>query len=168
MSGTETTDRLELRGVLADRDSWEATNCPMKAALDVIGTKSSMLILREAYYGARRFDEFTRRVGITDAVASTRLRELTEAGVLSRQPYQEPGQRTRYEYRLTQMGLDLLPVVIGLLDWGSRYLSAQPGGPLNVAHRECGETLHAEIRCEAGHQVPIDQISVRRNRRTAG
>jgi len=90
-----------LEGVLAQRDTWTAAQCSIDRAMRAIGNRSTLLLLREAFYGARRFDEFARRVGITEAVAAARLRELVDIGVFERQPYQEPGQRTRHEYRLT-------------------------------------------------------------------
>lgn len=76
--------------------------------------------MREAVYGTTRFDGFARRVGVSDAVASARLKALVEAGLLVKSPYQEPGQRTRHEYRLTEMGTDLVPVLFGLMQWGDK------------------------------------------------
>jgi DNA-binding HxlR family transcriptional regulator len=99
-----------LEGVLAQRDTWVAAQCSIDRAMRAIGNRSTLLLLREAFYGARRFDEFARRVGITEAVAAARLKELVAVGVFERQPYQEPGQRTRHEYVLTDTGRDLLPV----------------------------------------------------------
>jgi len=154
-----------LEGALADRSGWQATACPIDAALRVVGTRSAMLILREAYYGTRRFDAFAERVGITEAVAAARLRELTDAGLLRREPYREPGQRTRHEYHLTPMGRGLLPAVIGLFEWGGAYLTQGRGAPLELRHHGCGEPLHAEVRCEAGHDVPLDEVGVRARRR---
>jgi DNA-binding HxlR family transcriptional regulator len=148
-----------LEGVLADRSAWVADNCPVAAALGVVGTRSAMLLIREAYYGTTRFDDFATRVGISEAVAAARLRELTEAGLLRREPYREPGARTRHEYKLTQMGRDLAPVVVGLFDWGGKYL--QPGGaPLRLSHRDCGAEVHAEVRCAEGHEVPLGEVAV--------
>lgn len=158
-------ESITLQGRLADRDSWPATPCSIRKALDVVGTRSAMLIMREAYYGAHRFDEFTRRVHITEAVAADRLRDLTEAGLLARSPYQEPGQRTRYEYNLTQMGTDLLPALLALMQWGDEYLAEPTGGPLNVNHLDCGAAVHVEVRCDAGHEVGLDELEVRVNRR---
>ncbi|MBI3692069.1 MAG: winged helix-turn-helix transcriptional regulator, partial [Mycolicibacterium aromaticivorans] len=89
----------------------------------VIGTKSAMLILREAYYGTTRFDDFARRVGITKAATAARLAELVDAGLLTRQPYREPGQRVRDEYVLTEAGTDLMPVVWSMFEWGRQHLS---------------------------------------------
>src|SRR5581483_3463389 len=111
--------------------------CPIGKALEVVGTRSAMLIMREAYYGTTRFDDFAQRVGITETVAAARLRELTEAGLLERRPYREAGQRTRNEYRLTGKGADLAPVVLGLFEWGAKYVS--PGGrpPVELTHAGC-------------------------------
>lgn len=81
--------------------------------MEVVGTRSAMLILREAFFGTTRFDDLAQRVGITDAIASARLRDLTDVGLSERHPYQVPGSRTRYEYRLTRMGLDLSPSFSG-------------------------------------------------------
>ena len=155
-----TTDAARLEGVLADRDSWRATRCTMAKALDVVGTKSALLLMREAFYGTRRFDDFARRAGITEAVAATRLRELVDLGLLQREPYQEPGQRTRFEYVLTDMGRDLLPVALGLMQWGDRHLTGPRGAPLSLTHADCGSPIDVDVRCEAGHHVPLGELSV--------
>src|SRR5581483_4074411 len=73
-------------------------HCPINRAMGLVGSRSAMLIMREAFYGTRRFDDFVQRVGMAPATASTHLRALTEAGLLQRQPYREPGGRTRDEY----------------------------------------------------------------------
>jgi DNA-binding HxlR family transcriptional regulator len=133
-----------------DRDVWTTQGCSVAAALEVVGTRSAMLLLREAFYGTRRFDDFARRVGVTESIASARLRELVAAGLLRKEPYREEGQRTRYEYRLTPMGKDLRPVLVALMQWGDRWLSE---GPVELRHRGCHAKLHAVVRCEAGHDV---------------
>jgi DNA-binding HxlR family transcriptional regulator len=154
-------DAVVLEGVLARSADWPRTRCSIDAALSVVSTRTAMLILREAYYGARRFEEFVSRVGVTEAVAAARLRELTEAGVLRREPYQEPGQRTRQAYRLTKMGLDLLPALVALAQWGDTYLAGPAGPPLLWRHADCGEPVRAEVRCAAGHEVPVGELAVR-------
>lgn len=155
--------------VLADRSTWRAGElCPISKALEIIGTRSAMLIIREAFYGTTRFDDFADRVGITEAVASARLRELTEAGLFEKVPYREPGQRTRYEYRLTRMGIDLAPAVVGLYQWGGAYLS--PGGqpPLKLTHTECGAAVHAQVACGDGHHLKdFGEVTIVRGRRQA-
>src|SRR5689334_3136206 len=156
---------VRLEGRLADRSLWRTgDHCSIGRAMQVIGTRSAMLLMREAFYGTRRFDDFARRVGITEAVAAQRLRELVDAGLLERAPYQEPGQRTRYEYRLTGMGRDLVPATLALMQWGDRYLADEPGGPLRLSHTDCGGAVAVEVRCSEGHEVPLEEISVRVNR----
>src|SRR6201992_476193 len=113
-----------LQGALADRAKWSAVGeCSIEKTMSVLGTKSAMLIMREAYYGTTRFDDFAERVGITKAAASARLSELVDLGVLTRRPYREPGQRTRDEYVLTEAGIDFMPVVWAMFVWGQRHLS---------------------------------------------
>src|SRR4051812_22379720 len=127
--------------------------CPISRALGVVGNRSSLLILREAYYGTTRFDDFAQRVGIAESMAAARLRELVAEGLLERRPYQEPGQRTRYEYVLTEAGADLLPVVIGLGRWGEKHRPTGTRTRMRYTHTGCGETVSAEARCAAGHLV---------------
>lgn len=139
---------------LADRSAWRAgEHCPISKALEIVGTRSAMLIIREAFYGTTRFDDFADRVGITEAVASARLRELTEAGLFDKVPYQEPGQRTRYEYRLTHMGIDLAPAMVGLYQWGGAYLSKTGRPPLTLTHTGCEATVQARVVCDHGHAL---------------
>jgi DNA-binding HxlR family transcriptional regulator len=159
---------LRLEGRLADRDVWRAGNhCSIGRAMEVVGTRSAMLLMREAFYGTRRFDDFAARVGITEAVAAKRLRELVDAGLLQRAPYREPGQRTREEYLLTPKGRDLVPAALALMQWGDTYLADQPGGPLALRHSGCGADVAVEVRCTEGHAVPLEEIGVRVRRRTA-
>jgi DNA-binding HxlR family transcriptional regulator len=155
-----TNDAAILTGELADRSAWRAKRCPIDKAMHVVGTRSAMLIMREAYYGTTRFDDFADRVGITEAVAAARLRELVEMGLLERRPYKEPGQRTRFEYRLTDKGRDLMPVVLGLFEWGAKHVL--PGGraSIELSHADCGAPVHVEVRCADGHGVPLEQLVV--------
>jgi DNA-binding HxlR family transcriptional regulator len=155
-----TDDAATLTGRLADRSAWRADRCPIGKALTVVGTRSAMLIMREAYYGTTRFDDFADRVGITEAVTAARLRDLTQAGLLERQPYRVPGQRTRFEYRLTGKGRDLMPVVLGLFEWGAKHIS--PGGrpPVELGHAGCGAPVRVEVRCSEGHDVPLEQLVI--------
>src|SRR3954452_201534 len=149
-----------LQGPLADRGTWQATRCSMDKALGVVGTRSALLLMREAFYGTRRFDDFAARVGITEAVAAARLRELVSAGLLERRPYREPGQRTRHEYVLTEMGRDLAPAALALMQWGDKYLTGTAGAPLELTHADCGAPVHVEVRCESGHEVTLGELSV--------
>ena len=131
----------------------------MARALDVVSSRSALLILREAFYGTTRFDDFAERVGISEPVAAARLRELVEAGLLEREPYREPGQRTRMAYRLTDKGADLLPALVALMQWGDRWL--QPAGaPVVLRHGGCEAAVHARLCCEDGHEVSSDDLEL--------
>ncbi|WP_406816794.1 winged helix-turn-helix transcriptional regulator [Mycobacterium sp. M23085] len=149
-----------LQGPLADRDAWSAVGeCAIEKTMAVVGTKSAMLIMREAYYGTTRFDDFARRVGITKAATSARLSELVELGLLRRQPYREPGQRSRDEYVLTDAGIDFMPVVWALFEWGRRHLPGRHR--LQLTHLGCGAEAGVEMRCKEGHLVPPDELGMR-------
>ncbi|MDZ4233636.1 MAG: helix-turn-helix domain-containing protein [Dietzia sp.] len=149
-----------LQGVLTDRDAWSAVGqCPIEKTMGVLGAKSAMLILREAYYGTTRFDDFWRRVGVTKAAAAARLADLVEAGLLRRRPYQESGQRSRDEYVLTQAGTDFMPVVWAMFEWGQRHLPAP--APLRLTHEGCGADAAVVMRCADGHDVAPDELGVR-------
>ena len=153
-----------LQGPLADRDAWSAVgHCPIEKTMAVVGTKSAMLIMREAYYGTTRFDDFARRVGITKAATSARLSELVELGLLAKRPYREPGQRSRDEYVLTEAGTDFMPVVWAMFEWGRSHLSATTG--CGSTHLGCGAEATVEVRCAEGHDVPADELAVRLVRR---
>nr|WP_253814707.1 helix-turn-helix domain-containing protein [Nocardia amikacinitolerans] len=151
-----------MEGPLADLSSWRADDCSIAKAMDLIGTRSAVLILREAYYGTRRFDGFAARVGITDAAAAAQLRKLTAAGVLAKQPYQEEGKRTRHEYVLTPMGRDLLPAVLALMQWGDAYL--QPGpAPLLLVEEATGAPVRVEVRSGTGKEIELEELGIRVN-----
>jgi DNA-binding HxlR family transcriptional regulator len=133
--------------------AWSAENCTIGRALEILGEKWSIVVLREVFMGIRRFEDLRVRTSIPRQVLTNRLATLVDHGLLRRQPYQEPGHRSRDEYRLTQKGLDLYPVLAALLEWGDRYLGDPDGSPIVLSHRECGEPVHLEIRCAAGHAV---------------
>ncbi|WP_330184299.1 helix-turn-helix transcriptional regulator [Nocardia sp. NBC_01503] len=153
-----------LEGKLADLSAWKPQGCSIAKALDIVGTRSAMLILRECFYGTTRFDGFATRVGITDAAASSALRKLTEAGLLEKRPYREEGKRTRHEYALTPMGSDLLPAVLALWQWGDEYL--QDGTPpLERVEDTTGEPVRVEIRSASGNEVPVENLRVRVNKK---
>ena len=133
---------------------WDPDPCSIARTLELVGEKWSLLVLREVFSGVRRFDDLRRRTGAPRQVLSARLSTLVEAGVLRRHPYQQPGQRTRYEYRLTRAGMDLYPVLVSLLRWGDRYLDLPTGGPtLELTHKDCGEPVDVVLRCGAGHDL---------------
>jgi DNA-binding HxlR family transcriptional regulator len=131
----------------------------MARALDVVSSRSALLILREAFYGTTRFEEFAERVGISEPVAAARLKELVDDGLMTREPYRDPGQRTRMGYQLTDKGAELLPVLVALMQWGDRWL-APDGPPVVLRHTDCGEHVRAELRCAAGHPAPAGELEL--------
>lgn len=170
MTGMSTTT-IEMTGALDPRDDWTADACPMAAALDVVRTRSAFLVLREAFYGASRFDEFTERTGLSEPVTAARLHELVDEAILEREPYREPGQRTRQSYRLTEKGAELLPVLVALMQWGDRWelVNGRPA-QVELRHRDCGAPVTAQLRCGHDHAVKHDELELaaRRGRRRAG
>jgi DNA-binding HxlR family transcriptional regulator len=139
------------------RTSFEAMNCSVAQCLEVIGEWWSMLIVRDAFLGVRRFDDFQSRLGISRNILTNRLASLVEAGVLEKVPYQE--RPLRHEYRLTAKGRDLWPVLTTMREWGDRW--AAPGGaPLELVHDACGEVMVLSHTCSACGE-PVDSRSVR-------
>lgn len=130
-------------------------NCPIARSLEVIGERWTLLILRDAFYGRTRFDEFQRSLGIATNVLSTRLQKLVEAGILE-QPAGARGQ-----YGLSTQGRDLLPVLLSLRQWGEAY-DLNPGGPsIEIVHAPCGHRLSAETTCgRCGEPIVIEELRI--------
>ncbi len=119
-------------------------NCSIARSLELIGERWTILIIRDAFLGIRRFDQFQERLGIARNVLQARLERLVDAGIMRRERYQE--RPPRYEYRLTAKGVDLWPVVIALLKWGDRH-AAPAGPPVVIEHAGCGGELDDRRRC---------------------
>jgi DNA-binding HxlR family transcriptional regulator len=127
-------------------------NCSIARPAALLGDRWTLVILRQAFNGTKRFEDFQGELGISRSLLSERLGRLVEAGVLRREPYKDE-VRTRDRYRLTEMGLDLYPVLMALREWGDRYM-AEDGAPLEVRHRGCGGEPTLELRCSAcGEEV---------------
>jgi DNA-binding HxlR family transcriptional regulator len=133
--------------------SWDRSQCSVAGTLAVVGEKWSLLVLREAFLGVRRFADFQRALGAPKAVLSDRLGTLVEQGILDRVPYQADGERRRHEYRLTRKGRDLYPTLVALMQWGDRYLADGGVPPLHLQHDGCGASVSLELACEAGHRL---------------
>ena len=132
---------------------WDRSRCSVAGALAVVGEKWSLLVLREAFLGVRRFADFQQALGAPKAVLTDRLATLVQEGLLSRQPYREEGARQRHEYRLTDKGRDLYPTLVALMQWGDRYLADGPA-PLALEHLDCGAPVRVALVCDDGHEVP--------------
>lgn len=119
-------------------------HCTVARALEVIGDRWTVLVLRDAFYGVRRFGDFVADLDIARNVLTDRLAKLVEAGVMEKVPY---GTRPpRYEYRLTRKGRDLLPVLLTLWRWGDRWYGGDEP-PVELRHHTCGERTEADIVC---------------------
>ncbi len=132
---------------------WSVDNCTIGRAMEILGEKWTLVVLREVFNGVRRFDDMRERTGIPRQVLANRLATLVARGVLRRAPYREPGARARNEYRLTEMGLDLYPMLVAVRAWGDRYLADPAGSPVTFVHRDCGAEVHAVLCCDAGHEA---------------
>ena len=130
---------------------YDSANCAIGATVGLIGERPTFLVLREAFNGVRRFADMQRRTGMPRQVLSDRLAHLVDEGLLRKVPYQENGQRRRYEYRLTEKGLDLYPVLVALMEFGDRHAVGPAGPQVLLRHRDCGEPVHLQMACRAGH-----------------
>jgi DNA-binding HxlR family transcriptional regulator len=132
----------------------ESRPCPIGRAGFLLGDRWILVILRNATLGTTRFNDFRDDLGIADNILLDRLRRLVDAGVLVKVPYHD-GRRTRQEYRLTQAGADLSPMLRTLAEWGAEHTSSSsPSQPMRVVHAECGGELSTDYVCGAcGAQV---------------
>ena len=121
--------------------------CSIAGALEVVGERWSLLIVRDVLLGLRRFDEMQSHLGIARNVLQARLTKLIDEGVLERRLYEE--RPPRYEYRLTEKGLDLWPTVVALMQWGDRHAAPAAGRPVLLEHRGCGGAVDEHRVCEA-------------------
>jgi DNA-binding HxlR family transcriptional regulator len=128
--------------------------CSIARATEVLGDSWTLLILRDCMHGVKRFDEFQRSLHVARNTLSDRLGKLVDAGVLTKEFYQD--NPPRYEYLLTQMGRDLFPVVSALLAWGDRWLDDGLGAPVKLHHETCGHDLEPEVVCRHCKQPVID------------
>ena len=142
---------------------WEeigTQTCSIARALSEVGDRWTMLILRDAFLRTRRFADFVERTGAASNLVADRLQKLVEAKILERRLYQQ--RPDRYEYRLTEKGRDLYPVMMSLAHWGDRWHDDGAGKPLEHVHRSCEQVMHAEIMCsECGDPLDPHDVEVR-------
>lgn len=133
--------------------------CSLARTLAVVGDRWTLLILRDCFLGIRRFDHFEARLGITRHILTDRLKKLVEHGVLSKVPYQQ--RPLREEYRLSEKGLELHPVLLGLVHWGDRHMADERGAPVLHVHKGCGQVMRPLLVCsECGEPVTARDIRV--------
>jgi DNA-binding HxlR family transcriptional regulator len=126
--------------------TYDDQTCSVARALEVLGDRWTLLVIRDAFLGVRRFDDFQRRLGVARNVLSDRLQRLTEEGLLERHRYQERPER--FEYRLSDKGMDLWPAIVTLMKWGDRYYAPPEGPPRVVRHRDCGGEVTLNLTCD--------------------
>ena len=138
------------------RTSVADMNCSVAQCVEVVGDWWTMLILRDVFLGVRRFDEIQRRLGVSRNVLAQRFDLLVEHGVLQRVPYQE--RPVRHEYRLTDKGRDLWPVLDAMRRWGDTW-AAPEGPPIELVHEPCGQRTHAVHSCAAcGEPLSLSDV----------
>lgn len=121
--------------------------CSVARTLSVVGDRWTLLILRDAFLRMRRFEEFQRDLGLTRHRLADRLRKLVDDGILERVRYQE--RPPRFEYRLTEKGRDLYPVIVSLVGWGDRWMAGKAGPPIELVHRNCQHHVVPVLTCPA-------------------
>jgi DNA-binding HxlR family transcriptional regulator len=130
-------------------------------ALSLVGERWTIMILRETFFGVRRYGQLARNLGIPRPTLSLRLRKLVDAGVLDRVPYSTDPER--HEYRLTQAGRDLFPAVIALMRWGDTYLAGPEGPPILLHHDTCGNATHPKLTCDVcGEDIDTRNVTPER------
>lgn len=131
-------------------------NCSVARTLSVIGDRWTMLIIRNAFLGTRRFADFQSQLGMTKHLLSDRLKRLVEKGVFKKEAY----QHGRYEYRFTAMGRALHPVLLAMTAWGDSWLDEGKGAPLRYVHQGCGNTMTPTMNCsECGEPVTAHDVT---------
>ncbi len=148
------------------RTSFAEMPCSIARTLDVVGEWWTLLIIRDIFNGTRRFDDLLEHLGISRNILTDRLNSLVSKGVLKRARYQE--RPTRYEYRLTEKGLDLLPVLLLMMRWGDKWLAGDAGAPVVVRHTDCGrETIPAVMCAECGEPLIAGHLDLHVNKAVA-
>jgi DNA-binding HxlR family transcriptional regulator len=140
-----------------ERKSFSGMHCSVAQCLEVVGEWWSMLLVRDAFLGVTRFDEFQQRLGISRNILDQRLNWLVGKGVLAKIPYSE--HPPRFDYRLTDKGRDLWPILSTMRQWGDKY-AAPDGPPMLVTHKACGQVADAMLTCSACGE-PIGPREVR-------
>ena len=131
-------------------------HCSVAQCLEVVGEWWSLLIVRDAFLGCTRFDQFQERLGISRNILHQRLARLVEAGILEKVAYSE--HPPRYDYRLTAKGRDLWPVLTTMRQWGDKH-AAPNGPPLQVVHKDCGHVSEALLTCSAcGERIGVRDV----------
>lgn len=132
---------------------YDSATCSIARTAQILGDRWTPLVVRDLFNGVRRFDAIQHHLGVARDVLAKRLALLVDEGLVEKRPVKIAGERTRHEYVLTAAGRDLRVVMIALMDWGDRHRSGPQGPPMSVRHDECGAPVHAQLTCDAGHEI---------------
>jgi DNA-binding HxlR family transcriptional regulator len=131
---------------MSRRREWLSNDlCSVAGTLEIMGERWTMLVIREAFLGTHRFDDFHRNIGCARNILSERLHKLVANGILERRPYSD--RPPRFEYRLTEKGIDLWPAIIALMQWGDRYVAGERGPAIVLEHKSCSHESSPELVC---------------------
>ena len=129
-------------------------NCAIARAGAILGERWVFAILRASFFRARTFEDYQRATGVARNILTERLNRLVDFGILERRPYSEGARRTRNEYRLTEAGRDLYPVIVSMMEWGNKHTGLLHGAPVELRHRTCGAVTHPTLTCsECGEAI---------------
>ena len=144
-----------------ERTNYQASNCSIARTLQVLGEKWTMLIVRESFYGATRFEQFHTVLQCPRNLLSERLNLLVDEEILERSEYREPGTRARMEYQMTDKGREVAQILLALQQWGDRHKADPEGPPVIARHVDCGRDLNVAFVCDKGHIVTtIDEVEL--------
>jgi DNA-binding HxlR family transcriptional regulator len=146
---------------MTERRRWVSNDvCSVAQTLEIIGERWTILVLREAFLGTRRFEDFQHNIGCARNILSDRLHKLVGNGILERHHYQD--RPPRFEYRLTEKGIDLYPILVGLMQWGDRHVAEERGPAMLLEHKACGHETTPELVCShCGERVDARTMRAR-------
>lgn len=134
--------------------------CPVTKAMRALGDKWTLLIMRECFWGFRRFDDFQNNLNISKSVLTKKLNQLIEQELLEKRSYKVAGQRTRYEYTFTQKGKDLTKIILSFLDWGNKYLVEEGETTIKVVDKTTKNDVHIDILDNSGKRLKYRELEM--------
>ena len=145
---------------LLDLKSFDRLNCPIYKSIGEFGDYWSLLIIRESFLGTKRFYDYEKILGVSKSVLTRKIKLLVEKEILKKVEYQEPSQRKRYEYKLTQKGKELFIIIAGMIDWGNKYLVDKNGDRANLVDKSNNDEVHLELLNTKGEIVGLNRLKL--------
>ena len=143
-----------------EQQDFDRFNCPIFRSVSEIGDQWMLLIIREAFMGIKRFDEFQSILHISKSVLTRKMKSLVENGILAKESYQEPNQRKRFEYILTPKGRDLYLIIMALMDWGNKYAVDQEGDRMKMIEKETETDVAFGMVNQQGQKVEPSEVKL--------